>query len=247
MAAAQEFPPQKLRGDWRAGLANSGVLLLSGARVAGARILQTMERWIFPRGNPTWMFKWPFEQHALTQEVFYGNRERYTLLRPGCPLNSPFGALFRHMVGGTPHRQVYHPDHRAPWLVEAVRCTVANVHANRGAPVERCSVNERNLELDATGCVDDSELGKQMTPVRPHVISRVRATDWLMCCGLCNADSACTAWTFAWQWPVSMRNCMLLDRHSGFSDLRGRVSAAKRASPVQATLRAYTVPVPLMP
>jgi hypothetical protein len=67
IAAAEEFPPQKLRRDFRAGIANSGVLLLAGAPTAGAEILKAVEKWIWPMANPTWMFKWPFEQNALTQ------------------------------------------------------------------------------------------------------------------------------------------------------------------------------------
>jgi len=120
IAAAEEFPPQKLRRDTRAGLANSGVLLLAGAPIAGAGILRAIEEWIWPVGNPTWSFKWPFEQNALTTVVFRRYPRRYTLLKPGCPLNSPFGALLRHLVGGTPHRAVYHPDHRTAWLAEAL-------------------------------------------------------------------------------------------------------------------------------
>jgi len=156
IAAAEEFPPQKLRGDFRAGIANSGVLLLTGAPIAGAKILQSVEEWIWPMGNPTWMFKWPFEQNALTQVVFRRNPERYTLLKPGCPINSPFGALLRHMVGGTPHRAIYHPDHRLPWLVDALQCTLrATNHSGSPAapPLERCTPNERSLRLDASGCV----------------------------------------------------------------------------------------------
>ena len=245
IAAAQEFPPQKLRGDWRAGLANSGVLLMVGSRIAGKTLLETMERWIFPPGNPTWMFKWPFEQHALTRVFFYGNRDRYTLLRPGCPINSPFGAFLRHMVGGTPHRQVYHPDHRLPWLRNAVQCVVRGINGKTGAALERCNPNEPNIVHNLTGCVDDGNLLKQMTPIAPRVFSRIRSSDWMSCCGYCNADVRCTAWTFAWQWPVTMRNCMLLDKYSGFRWLRGRVSRVKASSPFVPPARSYTVPEPL--
>lgn len=155
IAAAEEFPPQKLRRDFRAGIANSGVLLLAGAPTAGAEVLEAVERWIWPDGNPTWMFKWPFEQNALTQVVFRGYADRYTLLKPGCPINSPFGALIRHFVGGSPHRAIYHPDHRLPWLVDALRCTLhATAHsgAPEASPLKRCTPNERSIQLDVTGC-----------------------------------------------------------------------------------------------
>lgn len=38
LAAAEEYPPQKRRKDFRAGLANSGVLLIAGVPIAGAQV-----------------------------------------------------------------------------------------------------------------------------------------------------------------------------------------------------------------
>ena len=130
LAAAEEFPPQKLRRDGRAGLANSGILLLAGAPVAGGAMLRAIEEWIWPdEGHPVWMFRWPYEQNALSNVFFRKYPSRYSLLKPGCPINSPFGAFLRHMVGGTPSRKVYHPDHRAAWMLDALRCTLRGVSA----------------------------------------------------------------------------------------------------------------------
>ena len=65
------------------------------------------------RGVALSIFNWPFEQNALSTTVLKAYAGRIVKLRPGCPLNSPFGAYVRHYVGGTPDRSVYHPDHRA--------------------------------------------------------------------------------------------------------------------------------------
>jgi len=258
IAAAEEFPPQKLRRDTRAGLANSGVLLLAGAPIAGAGILRAIEEWIWPVGNPTWSFKWPFEQNALTTVVFRRYPRRYTLLKPGCPLNSPFGALLRHLVGGTPHRAVYHPDHRTAWLAEALRCTIRalNRSADSRAPLERCTPNEERFEVDSHGCGEGDKNSLHTTPLSPTVLGRLRAADAEACCGLCNADEACAGWTFLWKWPASALNCVLLEAFEGVTHYEGRVTRAKvprtgggagatgAAGAAQQT-RTYIVPPPL--
>ena len=148
LAVAGEYPPQKLRRDTRAGLANSGVILLAGVPTAGAAILSMLEDWIWPsRGLPIATFSWPYEQNALTQMILLGRKysARVALLRPGCPLNSPFGAYVRHMVGGTPDRSVYHHHHRAAWLLQALRCTVNLVTAAASAGTERAGLQEGEM------------------------------------------------------------------------------------------------------
>jgi hypothetical protein len=242
IAAAEEFPPQKLRRDYRAGLANSGVLLMAGVPVAGVGILRALEAWIWPQtGNPTFMFKWPFEQNALTHIVFKGNPSRYTLLKPGCPLNSPFGAFFRHLVGGTPHRAVYHPDHRGPWTLQALHCTLRGLAPNASA--QRCTPNEQRLQLNTTGC-DDSQVLHDRRPVAPEVLARLRAADWEVCCAYCNAEAGCAAWSYAYQWKASLINCWLLTGASGHSYKKGFVLGRRRSGPPTRTL-AYAVPPPL--
>ena len=166
LAVAGEWPPQKLRGDRRAGEANSGVLLLAGAPIAGAPVLEMLDRWIWPsNGLALATFYWPFEQNALTFSVLADYPERVVRLHPGCPLNSPFGAYVRHYVGGTPDRSIYHPHHRGAWLLLALRCTVGVVAAasnhTPGAVMdattmaalrrrEGCAANELTLSLNAT-------------------------------------------------------------------------------------------------
>ena len=130
LAVAGEYPPQKLRGDARAGLANSGVLLFAGQSTAGPGVMRLIEDWIWPfRGLPLATFTWPFEQNALSTVILPYYKDQVIRLTPGCPLNSPFGAYIRHYVGGTPDRSVYHPDHRPGWLLQALRCTAVLVAA----------------------------------------------------------------------------------------------------------------------
>jgi len=244
IAAAEEFPPQKLRRDYRAGLANSGILLMAGAPVVGSGVLRAMEEWIWPaNGNPTWMFKWPFEQNALTQCVFLKYPDRYTLFKPGCPFNSPFGAMFRHMVGGTPHRAIYHPEHRPPWFNQALQCTLEAVHIADAAnlPPVRCTPNEPSLHLDGTGC-DEMEILQNSRPTGGKVFARLRAADWESCCAFCNAASSqCVAWSFVWNWPYSIISCMLFSSLQGMETAAGRVAAYKKSSPMR-TVRAFAVP-----
>ena len=138
LAVAGEWPPQKLRHDHRAGVANSGVLLLSGLPIAGAGMLEMLERWVWPtRDGALPTFTWPYEQNALTFSLIAEYEKRVVLLRPGCPLNTPFGAYVRHYVGGTPDRSVYHRHHGLAWLLQAMRCTVrlvlAAANMSRGA------------------------------------------------------------------------------------------------------------------
>ena len=157
LAVAGEYPPQKLRRDTRAGLANSGVLLLAGLSTAGVGVLQLLEEWIWPsRGVPLSTFTWPYDQNSLTQSVILSAAfsRRVTLLKPGCPLNSPCGAYIRHYVGGTPDRSVYHHHHRAAWLLEALRCTVGLV-AEAATPTANAGGSRRSATLAlrrAQGC-----------------------------------------------------------------------------------------------
>ncbi len=229
---------------------------MAGVPVAGAGILQAIEAWIWPsRGNPSFMFKWPYEQNALTHAVFNAYPSRYTLLKPGCPINSPFGAFFRHLVGGTPHRAVYHPDHRLAWLVGALRCTLRGLATNGTADDfgARCTPNEPRLLMNTTGCVDSRAIHDHR-PVRPTVRARVRASDWEACCAYCNADAACMAWSFAWQWKPTLRNCWLISATEGAEYAKGFVLALKAGTSGTATAqqnvrqgttsRAFRVPPP---
>ena len=135
LAVAEEWPPQKLRGDKRAGLLNSGVFLLSGVPAAGTGVLKMIEDWIWPSsGLALAAFSWPFEQNALTAMLLQRYPQKITVLLPGCPINSPFGAYIRHYVGGTPDRSIYHPHHRSAWLLAALRCTVGLVAAASEQP-----------------------------------------------------------------------------------------------------------------
>ena len=253
LAVAGEYPPQKLRRDTRAGLANSGVLLLAGLPTAGPGVLRLLEDWIWPsRGVPLATFTWPFEQNALTQNVILGFKysRRVALLKPGCPLNSPFGAYIRHYVGGTPDRSVYHPNYRPAWLLAALRCTVglvadAATSATRvgdssrvGSPhievvqrAEGCAANEPELllRLDAF-CGQSSNFSSAESgimrghrPVDGDVVARVSASWWRACCALCVHHEPCAAWGFHDDWPAHTRNCMLLN---GFTAVQ-RVSSAR--------------------
>ena len=232
IAAAEEYPPQKLRKDRRAGLANSGLLLLAGVPTAGAAILQMMEEWIWPlvrrcdRTNPTippeqrlgcnpaYMFSWPYEQNALTTSIFARYPDRFTLLRSGCPLNSPFGAFFRHLVGGTPAVSVYNDELRPAWAMLALQCTLGIVlgalHPQSGAlRVTPCTPNEPTLLLDARGCTALHSQEDTM-PVQPELIARVRAPDWTSCCALCNELRECSAWSHDEDQPAGLMNCRLI-------------------------------------
>ncbi|KAL1519037.1 hypothetical protein AB1Y20_003305 [Prymnesium parvum] len=233
LAAAEEYPPQKRRRDFRAGLANSGVLLLAGAPAAGAQVLEALERWIWPStGHPLYFFSWPFEQNALSTSVFRAYPHAWTLLRPGCPLNSPFGALFRHYVGGTPDRNVYHPAHRDAWLLQAVQCTARNLvsaAARSSEPPQSCTPNEPRLQLDAAGCaLEEADILMDTRALSPVVLARVRAPDWKPCCAFCNAEPTCRAWAFAPNWPNGMLNCWLLEGFTGTLPASGRWLARKQ-------------------
>ena len=238
VAAAQEFPPQKLRNDYRAGVANSGILLMAGAPVAGAEMLRLIEEWIWPPlgvGNPTWMFKWPFEQNGLTKTFYEALPDRCVLLRPGCPINSPFGAFLRHFVGGTPHRAVYHHEHRHSWLLEALQCTLRIVEGG-GAP-ERCTPNEPLLALDAAGCVEEASATDAMMDAVPapgsgtSVVARLRASDSQACCALCNAADECTSWAFAFDYPMNVINCQLLAKFGAARHEKGHMIGHRRYAP----------------
>ena len=232
IAAAEEYPPQKLRKDRRAGLANSGLLLLAGVPTAGAAILQMMEEWIWPlvrrcdRTNPTippeqrlgcnpaYFFSWPYEQNALTTSIFARYPDRFTLLRSGCPLNSPFGAFFRHLVGGTPAISVYNDELRPAWATLALQCTLGIVlgalHPQSGAlRVTPCTPNEPTLLLDARGCTA-LHSQEDTVPVQPELIDRVRAPDWTSCCALCNELRECSAWSHDEDQPAGLMNCRLI-------------------------------------
>ena len=232
IAAAEEYPPQKLRKDRRAGLANSGLLLLAGVPTAGAAILQMMEEWIWPlvrrcdRTNPTippeqrlgcnpaYFFSWPYEQNALTTSIFARYPDRFTLLRSGCPLNSPFGAFFRHLVGGTPAVSVYNDELRPAWAMLALQCTLGIVlgalHPQSGAlRVTPCTPNEPTLLLDARGCTA-LHSQEDTVPVQPELIARVRAPDWTSCCALCNELRECSAWSHDEDQPAGLMNCRLI-------------------------------------
>ena len=252
IVAAEEYPPQKLRKDQRAGLANSGVLLLAGVPTAGAAVAQMMEEWIWPLMhrcdranltipashrsgcNPIWMFSWPYEQNALTTSIFARYPDRFTLLRPGCPLNSPFGAFFRHLVGGTPAISVYNDELRPAWAMLALQCTLGIVlgalHPQGGAlKVTPCTPNEPTLHLDARGC-EAAHLHTDTAPVQPVLVARVRAPDWLSCCALCNELDECSAWSHDLDRPAGLINCRLI---SGFASTRvaqGQHLAYKRLS-----------------
>ena len=236
VTAAEEYPPQKLREDRRAGLANSGVLLLAGVPTAGAAVLQMMEEWIWPLVhrcnrtnpkissshrsgcNPTYMFSWPYEQNALTTSIFARYPDRFTLLRPGCPLNSPFGAFFRHLVGGTPAVSVYNDDLRPAWAMLALQCTLGIIlgalHPQSGGlRVTPCTPNEPTLQLNARGC-KAVHFQEDTMPVQPDIVARVRAPDWVSCCALCNQMWECSAWSHDQDQPTGLINCRLM---SGFA------------------------------
>ena len=252
IAAAEEYPPQKLRKDRRAGLANSGMLLLAGVPTAGAAILQMMEEWIWPlvhrcdRTNPTvppsqrlgcnpaYMFSWPYEQNALTTSIFARYPDRFTLLRPGCPLNSPFGAFFRHLVGGTPAVSVYNDELRPAWAMLALQCTLGIVlgalHPQSGAlRVTSCTPNEPTLLLDARGCTA-AHLQKDTMPVQPELIARVRAPDWFSCCALCNELRECSAWSHDQDQPAGLINCRLMSSFAGTQQALGQRLGCKHLS-----------------
>lgn len=243
LAVAGEYPPQKLRRDTRAGLANSGVLLLAGLSTAGVGVLQLLEEWIWPsRGVPLSTFTWPYDQNSLTQSVILSAAfsRRVTLLKPGCPLNSPFGAYIRHYVGGTPDRSVYHHHHRAAWLLEALRCTVglvaeaATPTANAGGSrrsatplsslalrrAQGCAPNEPQLLLPLNAsCGTSSNFSASFSvivrgqrPLGGNILARVTASWWRACCALCAMHVPCIAWSFREEWPADTRNCVLLDR-----------------------------------
>ena len=197
-------------------------------------MLEALEKWIWPeQGHPTYFFNWPFEQNALSSIVFHLYPDRWTLLRPGCPLNSPFGALFRHYVGGTPDRAVYHAAHRDAWLLQAVHCTARNVVAAAGRspePPQSCTPNEPRLLLDSAGCEEgESEILTDTRAISPTVLARVRASDWKPCCALCNAERACHAWAFAPGWPDGMLNCWLLEGFTAAQLVKG-TSLRRRAA-----------------
>ena len=157
VAAAQEFPPQKLRNDYRAGVANSGILL-DGGRAGGGRFGDAMrlaiEEWIWPplgESNPTWMFKWPFEQNGLTKTFYEALPDRCVLLRPGCPINSPFGSFLRHFVGGTPHTALSTTTSTATAGCSrrsSARCASSRAAARPSAArrTSRCSRSTRRLQ-----------------------------------------------------------------------------------------------------
>ena len=241
LAVAGEYPPQKLRKDTRAGEANSGVLLFAGLPTAGPGVLRMIEDWIWPfRGVALAAFTWPYEQNALSAIVLKYYGAQVARLQPGCPLNSPFGAFVRHYVGGTPDRTIYHPNHRAGWLLQALRCTVelvshaanASAAARSGAASgpgfrgaasdalhrpEGCAPNEPTLAITVGGMcggvnggVPSVSRGQQ--PVGAHVLSRVHASWWRHCCALCVVHLPCRGWTFDDDWPAGTRNCVLLDR-----------------------------------
>ena len=244
IAAAEEYPPQKLRSDKRAGLANSGIMLLAGVPRYGAPILQMLEEWIWPFGercnkdnpdipaeqrfgcNPTWAFMWPYEQNALTNSIFARYPERYTLLRPGCPLNSPFGAFVRHLVGGTPAEAVYSDELRETWMMLALQCTLGivlgAVHTPDGGSeggalqVSSCTPNEPKLILDAAGC-DETRLLRHSKPLHADVFARVRASHWVTCCALCHETAECQAWSHDQDRPAGVINCWLM---RGFGSTR---------------------------
>lgn len=238
LAVSGEWPPQKLRRDQRAGVANSGVLLLAGAPTAGAGVLRMLESWIWPsKGLPLATFYWPYEQNALTYSLIHTYANRVALLRPGCPFNSPFGAYVRHYVGGTPDRAVYHPHHRAAWLLAALRCTVALVAAAATPPTESaaglrgdagsalrhregCAANEPTLTLpapratcgenDGAGVGQNALIERDVQPMGATVLSRLTASWWRACCAFCLAHPTCAAWSFHEDWPADSINCVLL-------------------------------------
>ena len=240
LAAAGEYPPQKLRRDTRAGVSNTGVLLMAGLPTAGPGILRLLEDWIWPaRGVPLATFTWPFEQNAFTQSIIRAARYsgRVRLLRPGCPLNSPFGAYIRHLVGGTPDRSVYHHDNRAAWLLESLRCTVALVTAaaNKSASEtpgrtigsadevlrrpEGCATNEPRLVLGlGASCglahnfsSPESGILRGERPVGGRALARLGASWWRACCAFCVLHEPCRAWHYHDSWPADSLNCILLD------------------------------------
>ena len=85
-------------------------------------------------------YAWPYDQNALSEIVLRFYRTRVTMLRPGCPLNSPFAAYVRHYVGGTPDHAVYAAAHRAGWMLDALRCTVSLVRAAAAAAASDAAI-----------------------------------------------------------------------------------------------------------
>lgn len=218
----------------------------SSLKLTQPQVLEALERWIWPtKGHPVYFFSWPFEQNALSTVIFHLYPDVWTLLRPGCPFNSPFGAFFRHLVGGTPDRNVYHPSHRNSWLLQAVRCTAQNVvgaATQSSAAPQSCTPNEPHLRLNATGCdQSEAEILTDTYAVNPSIIARVRAADWKPCCALCNSERACDAWSFASEWPKEMLNCWLLRDFTSSQHFPGRWLARKKTGKVR-DLISFAVP-----
>jgi hypothetical protein len=87
---------------------------------------------------------------------------------------------------------------------------------------------------------------KHTTPVSPRVLSRMRAADWVVCCGFCNQEPRCAGWTYAWRWPYVSRNCMLMESFTGLKKMQDRVTQVRRADGPHRRAWAYEVHAPLL-
>lgn len=207
--------------------------------------------------NLIWMFSWPYEQNALTTSIFARYPDRFTLLRPGCPLNSPFGAFLRHLVGGTPAISVYNDELRPVWAMLALQCTLGIVlgalHPQGGAlRVTPCTPDEPTLHLDARG-YEAAHLHTNTAPVQPELFARVRAPDWLSCCALCNELDECSAWSYDLDRPAGLINRRLIGGFASTRVAQGQHLGYKRLSaPEEPQLRhishvTYEVPAVMLP
>lgn len=80
----------------------------------------------------------------------------------------------------------------------------------------------------------------------PRVLSRMRAADWEACCGFCNQEPRCVAWTYAWRWPYSSRNCLLMEGFTGLKKMPDRVTQVRRVDAPKRTAWTFEVHAPLL-
>jgi len=90
--------------------------------------------------------KWSYDQVGFYAAVA-GNeslKDKVSIFRSGCPINSPFADFIPHLVSGTPTSKVYNINHREPIAKNLQVCSskLMEVPAGSGDPYARCSLCE---------------------------------------------------------------------------------------------------------
>ena len=93
--------------------------------------------------------------------------------------------------------------------------------------VTPCTPNEPALLLDAAGC-NEANVLMHTKPIQPDVHARVRASNWLTCCALCNQARECQAWSHDQDRPAGVINCWLMRGFKSVRHSQGQGVARKR-------------------